>query len=156
MTAGSSRTSKRSATARILRRECSSRGCSATSISCSARRWRRRRNISLKLAGSKRSSIISATTTSSAIASPRTGHRVEVEHSSRWNRLPAADVGEAFRHQVRWNLSIRYSRPMGHLGLIFAQGLPWTILAVILAPSPPLRWRTLPLTLCCGAQWRVL
>ena len=42
---------------------------------------------------------------------------------------------EAFRHQVRWNLSIRYSRPAGHVGLIFTQGLPWTILAAIIAPS---------------------
>jgi ceramide glucosyltransferase len=32
-------------------------------------------------------------------------------------------------------LSIRYSRPAGHLGLIFTHGLPWTILAAILAPS---------------------
>jgi ceramide glucosyltransferase len=48
---------------------------------------------------------------------------------------PRETFSEAFRHQVRWNLSIRYSRSAGHLGLIFAQGLPWTILAVILAPS---------------------
>lgn len=48
---------------------------------------------------------------------------------------PHETFAEAFRHQVRWNLSIRYSRPGGHLGLIFTQGLPWMILAVILAPS---------------------
>jgi len=39
---------------------------------------------------------------------------------------------------VRWNLSIRYSRPAGHLGLIFTQGLPWTILAALVAPSAPI------------------
>lgn len=48
---------------------------------------------------------------------------------------PRETLAEAFRHQVRWNLSIRYSRPAGHLGLIFTQGLPWMIVAVILAPS---------------------
>jgi ceramide glucosyltransferase len=51
---------------------------------------------------------------------------------------PRETFAEAFRHQVRWNLSIRYSRPAGHLGLIFTQGLPWTILAAILAPSTDL------------------
>jgi ceramide glucosyltransferase len=48
---------------------------------------------------------------------------------------PRETLSEAFRHQVRWNLSIRYSRAAGHLGLIFTQGLPWMILAAILAPS---------------------
>jgi ceramide glucosyltransferase len=48
---------------------------------------------------------------------------------------PRETLAEAFRHQVRWNLSIRYSRPAGHLGLIFTQGLPWTILAALVAPS---------------------
>jgi ceramide glucosyltransferase len=48
---------------------------------------------------------------------------------------PHQSIAEAFRHQLRWNLSIRYSRPWGHFGLLFAQGLFWTVLAVILAPS---------------------
>jgi ceramide glucosyltransferase len=48
---------------------------------------------------------------------------------------PRETLAEAFWHQVRWNLSIRYSRPAGHLGLIFTQGLPWMILAVLIAPS---------------------
>ena len=48
---------------------------------------------------------------------------------------PRETLADAFRHQVRWNLSIRYSRPAGHLGLIFTQGLPWTILAAAIAPT---------------------
>ncbi|HEY6443747.1 MAG TPA: bacteriohopanetetrol glucosamine biosynthesis glycosyltransferase HpnI [Candidatus Acidoferrales bacterium] len=48
---------------------------------------------------------------------------------------PYESLAAAFRHQVRWNLSIRYSRPWGHLGLVFTQGLPWTVLAAVLAPS---------------------
>src|SRR5690348_12477208 len=64
------------------------------------------------------------------------GHRVKLSRFPvsivyQSERLPAA-----FRHQLRWNLSIRYSRPWGHLGLIFTQGLPLTVLALILAPSP--------------------
>lgn len=53
---------------------------------------------------------------------------------------PHETFAEAFRHQVRWNLSIRYSRPGGHLGLIFTQGLFWTVLAACLAPAAPLAW----------------
>lgn len=48
---------------------------------------------------------------------------------------PRETLAEAFRHQVRWNLSIRYSRPWGHFGLLFSHGLPWAILAAALAPS---------------------
>jgi ceramide glucosyltransferase len=48
---------------------------------------------------------------------------------------PRETLGEAFRHQLRWNLSIRYSRPWGHFGLLFSQGLPWAVLAAVIAPS---------------------
>jgi ceramide glucosyltransferase len=48
---------------------------------------------------------------------------------------PRETIGEAFRHQLRWNLSIRFSRPWGHLGLILSQGLPWAVLAATVAPS---------------------
>jgi ceramide glucosyltransferase len=48
---------------------------------------------------------------------------------------PREKLSQAFRHQLRWNLSIRYSRPWGHFGLIFSQGLPWAILGAVLAPS---------------------
>jgi ceramide glucosyltransferase len=41
---------------------------------------------------------------------------------------PHETMGDAFRHQIRWNLSIRYSRPWGHFGLIFTQALPWALL----------------------------
>jgi ceramide glucosyltransferase len=32
---------------------------------------------------------------------------------------------------------MRHMRPWGHLGLIFTFGLPWSLLAVVLAPSLP-------------------
>lgn len=40
-----------------------------------------------------------------------------------------------FRHHLRWAIVTRTSQPWGHAGFLFAQGLPWTIAAVILAPS---------------------
>jgi ceramide glucosyltransferase len=48
---------------------------------------------------------------------------------------PHQTLQDAFRHQLRSNLSIRFSRPAGHLGLLFTQGLPLAILAAIFAPS---------------------
>jgi ceramide glucosyltransferase len=66
----------------------------------------------------------------------RNGHHIELSTFPVSIVYPCETLSEAFRHQVRWNLSIRYSRPAGHLGLIFTQGLPWTILAALVAPSP--------------------
>jgi ceramide glucosyltransferase len=63
------------------------------------------------------------------------GRRIELSTFPAAIVYPHETFAQAFRHQVRWNLSIRYSRPAGHLGLIFTQGLPWTILAIILAPT---------------------
>jgi ceramide glucosyltransferase len=68
----------------------------------------------------------------------RNGHRIELSTFPVSIVYPRATVAEAFWHQVRWNLSIRYSRPAGHLGLIFTQGLPWTILAALIVPSVPI------------------
>jgi ceramide glucosyltransferase len=47
---------------------------------------------------------------------------------------PRETIRDAFQHQLRWNLSIRYSRPWGHFGLIFANALPWAVLVAALAP----------------------
>jgi ceramide glucosyltransferase len=63
------------------------------------------------------------------------GHRVELSTFPVAIVYPHETFAEAFRHQVRWNLSIRFSRPAGHFGLIFTQALPWTMLAGVLAPS---------------------
>jgi ceramide glucosyltransferase len=63
------------------------------------------------------------------------GHRVELSQIPVAIVYPAETLADAFRHQLRWNLSIRYSRPWGHFGLLFAQGLPWAILAAAVAPS---------------------
>ena len=45
------------------------------------------------------------------------------------------DLRSYFRHHLRWAVVTRTSQPWGHVGFLFAQGLPWAILAVILAPS---------------------
>jgi ceramide glucosyltransferase len=64
------------------------------------------------------------------------GHRVALIPHPVAIVYPRQTLRDAFQHQLRWNLSIRFSRPAGHLGLIFTQGLPLAILAAICAPSP--------------------
>jgi ceramide glucosyltransferase len=60
------------------------------------------------------------------------GHRIELSQCPVSIVYPRQNLRDAFRQQVRWNLSVRFSRPWGHLGLIFTQGLAWTALAVCL------------------------
>jgi ceramide glucosyltransferase len=56
------------------------------------------------------------------------GHRIELSRFPVDIVYPRETIGEAFRHQLRWNLSIRYSRPRGHFGLIFTNALPWAVI----------------------------
>src|SRR5271168_3868809 len=63
------------------------------------------------------------------------GHRVELSTFPVSIVFPHQTLVDAFRHQLRWNVSIRFSRPAGHLGLIFTQALPLALLAAIFAPS---------------------
>ena len=63
------------------------------------------------------------------------GHRVELISFPVSIVYPHQTLAEAFRHQLRWNLSIRFSRPAGHLGLLFTQSLPLALVAALLAPS---------------------
>ncbi len=49
-----------------------------------------------------------------------------------------ADFGsfkELLHKRLRWIVVMRHMRPWGHFGLLFTQGLPWSILAAVLAPS---------------------
>ncbi len=61
------------------------------------------------------------------------GHRIELSRFPVDIVYPHETLGVAFRHQLRWNLSIRYSRPWGHFGLIFTHGLVWSLAGMMLA-----------------------
>jgi ceramide glucosyltransferase len=63
------------------------------------------------------------------------GHRVELSTFPVSIVYPRQTLADAFRHQLRWNVSIRFSRPAGHFGLIFTQALPLALLAAVFAPS---------------------
>jgi ceramide glucosyltransferase len=64
----------------------------------------------------------------------KSGHRVEISREPVAVVYPAQSLPQALRHQLRWNMTVRCSRPWGHFGLLFSQGLPWALLAVVLAP----------------------
>ncbi len=63
------------------------------------------------------------------------GHRVELSRFPVDIVYPRETLAEAFRHQLRWNLSIRISRPWGHAGLLFTHGLVWSLVGLFLAHS---------------------
>lgn len=66
------------------------------------------------------------------------GYRIELSRTPVDVVYPRESFAGAFRHQVRWNLSIRCSRPWGHFGLLFTQGLTWAIAGMLVARSWPL------------------
>jgi ceramide glucosyltransferase len=57
--------------------------------------------------------------------------------------LPAYSFRGFFEHQMRWARSTRDSRRLGYVGLLLTFGLPWAILAVLLAPLHWWSWCTL-------------
>lgn len=44
--------------------------------------------------------------------------------------------GEFFFKRLRWMTVMRHMRPWGHIGLIFTQGLAWSVAAVAIHPTP--------------------
>ncbi len=54
--------------------------------------------------------------------------------------LPAYSFSGFFNHQMRWARSTRDSRRMGYLGLLLTFGLPWAMLAVVLAWGAGWSW----------------
>ena len=44
---------------------------------------------------------------------------------------------ELLHKRMRWLVVMRHMRPLGHLGLLFTQGLPWSIAAVAIHPTRP-------------------
>ncbi len=53
---------------------------------------------------------------------------------------PRETLRQFVLHELRWMIGLRNVRPGGHGALAFTFGLPWTILAVALAPSPGVAW----------------
>jgi ceramide glucosyltransferase len=44
-------------------------------------------------------------------------------------------IPELIRKRLRWLVVMRHMRPWGHFGLLFTQGLPWSLAAIAIHPS---------------------
>ncbi len=47
---------------------------------------------------------------------------------------PAQTLRGFWDHQLRWARTVRLCRPLSYAGLLFTQGLPWALLAALVAP----------------------
>ena len=65
------------------------------------------------------------------------GGEIVLSHEPVWTMYPAQTLSGFWDHQLRWARTVRLCRPFSYLGLLFTQGLPWTLLAILLAPE----WR---------------
>jgi ceramide glucosyltransferase len=65
----------------------------------------------------------------------KAGGRVLLSREAVWTVYPAQTARSFWDHQVRWARTVRLCRPLSYLGLIFTLGLPWAILAGIVAPA---------------------
>ena len=66
----------------------------------------------------------------------KAGGEIVLSHESVWTMYPAQSFRGFWDHQLRWARTVRLCRPFSYLGLLFTQGLPWTLLAVLSAPTP--------------------
>src|SRR5712692_6779700 len=61
------------------------------------------------------------------------GHRVELMREPVSMNFPKEKVNEFLQHELRWSIGLRNVRPAGYAGMIFTHGLPWVILAAMVA-----------------------
>jgi ceramide glucosyltransferase len=59
------------------------------------------------------------------------GHDVELIPYTVATLSPSQGVLDAVRHQLRWAVGVRNSRPWGQLGRLLTQALPWVVAATI-------------------------
>jgi ceramide glucosyltransferase len=65
----------------------------------------------------------------------KAGGKVLLSREVVWTMYPAQSARGYWEHQVRWARTVRLVRPASFIGLIFTHGLPWAILAAIVAPT---------------------
>jgi ceramide glucosyltransferase len=63
------------------------------------------------------------------------GGRVLLSREPVWTMYPAQTAKSFWDHQLRWARTIRLCRPLSYFGLIFTLGLPWAVLAALIAPT---------------------
>src|SRR6267143_6107544 len=64
----------------------------------------------------------------------KAGGEVVLSPEAVWTMYPAQTLRSFWDHQVRWARTVRLCRPWSYVGLLFTQGLPWALLATLVAP----------------------
>jgi ceramide glucosyltransferase len=66
----------------------------------------------------------------------KAGGKIALSREAVWTMYPAKTARGFWQHQVRWARTVRLCRPLSFAGLIFTHGLPWAVLAALIAPAP--------------------
>ena len=66
----------------------------------------------------------------------KAGGKILLSRETVTTMYPAQTARSFWQHQVRWARTVRLSRPVSFMGLIFTHGLPWAVLATLIAPTP--------------------
>src|SRR5260370_415484 len=74
----------------------------------------------------------------------KAGGRVLLSRETVWTMYPAQTARGFWDHQVRWARTVRLCRPLSYVGLIFTHGLPWALVAAVVAPRKLVAAAVLP------------
>jgi ceramide glucosyltransferase len=87
----------------------------------------------------------------------KAGGEIVLSREAVWTMYPAQTLRGFWDHQVRWARTVRLCRPMSYVGLLFTQGLPWALVAAVVAPSKwiAVAYLLLYLTLRFAMAWTV-
>ncbi len=65
----------------------------------------------------------------------KAGGKVLLSREPVWTMYPALSLRDFWSHQLRWARTVRLVRPASYFGLIVTHGLPWVVLAAVIAPA---------------------
>jgi ceramide glucosyltransferase len=65
----------------------------------------------------------------------KAGGKVLLSREPVWTMYPALSFRDFWEHQLRWARTVRLVRPASYFGLIVTHGLPWALLAAVVAPG---------------------
>ena len=65
----------------------------------------------------------------------KAGGEIVLSREPVWTMYTEQTLRGFWQHQLRWARTVRLCRPLSYLGLLCTQGLPWTVLAALLAPA---------------------
>jgi ceramide glucosyltransferase len=68
------------------------------------------------------------------------GYRIEFAPTPVCMVYPRQSLRQFLRHELRWTIGLRNVRPTGHAAMGLVLGLPWTLLAILAAPTATLAW----------------